>query len=48
VTAAGYGVQPTEPSATLGAVVERLAGTLHITGIAGRRVTLRVDLPRIR
>jgi PAS domain-containing protein len=48
VTAAGYGVQPTEPSATLGAVVERLAGTLYITGIAGRRVTLRVDLPRIR
>lgn len=48
VTAAGYGVQPTDPSATLEAVVERLAGTLLISGVPGRRVTLRVDLPRIR
>ena len=48
VTAAGYGVQPADPSATLEAVVERLAGTLLISGVPGRRVSLRVDLPRIR
>jgi len=48
VTAAGYGVQFSEPPATLEAVVERCGGTLHVGGVAGRRVTLRAHLPKIR
>jgi PAS domain-containing protein len=48
VTAAGYGVQLSDPPSTLESVVDRCGGTLHIGGLAGRRVTLRVHLPKIR
>jgi hypothetical protein len=48
VTAAGYGVQLADPPPTLEAVVERCGGSLYVGGVEGRRVTLRVHLPKVR
>ncbi len=48
VTATGYGVELADLSSTLESVVERCGGTLHLGGVAGRRMTLRVQLPTLR